>query len=221
MYMKTGANTYQCRDYRPGEDTAIFYLEATVPEELGETVELCSDDGFVMLTQTVADWLRWEVRGTALVLTNLPVPELGIDMETHRAAKLAELSNAGNAAIVAGVDVILPSTGETEHFSLQETDQINLTTALSAVGQGAAGYPYHADGQLCRLYPAADILAISQAAIAHKLYHTTYCNHLLVWARRAETVVELEGITYGAALPPDLEANLAAVLTAAGGVADA
>lgn len=148
-----------------------------------------------------------------------PVPTETID--TLRAAKLAEHSATGNAAIVAGVSVTLPSTGETEHFALHETDQINLTAALTAVEMGAAGYPYHADGQLCRLYPAQDILAISQAAIAHKLYHATYCNHLLVWARRAETAEELAGITYGAELPPDLADNLATVLAAAGGVADA
>lgn len=155
--------------------------------------------------------------GVLAGITPLPIPEPEVDVDALRAAKLADLSAAGNAAIVAGVDVILPSTGETEHFALHETDQINLTAALTAVEQGAAGYPYHADGQLCRLYPAQDILAISQAAIAHKLYHTTYCNHLLVWARRAETAEELAGITYGAELPEDLAANLTAVLAAAGG----
>lgn len=148
-------------------------------------------------------------------------PEPAQTIDTIRTTKLSDLSAAGNAAIVAGVDVTLPSTGEVEHFSLHETDQINLSTAMAAVEQGAAGYPYHADGQLCRLYPAADILAISDAAIRHKLYHTTYCNHLLVWARRAEMVEELEGITYGAELPEDLEANLAAVLAAAGGGSNA
>jgi len=149
------------------------------------------------------------------------VPEPIEDVEALRPLKLSELSNAGNAAIVAGVDVTLPSTEETEHFALEETDQINLSTALTAVERGGAGYPYHANGQLCRMYPAADILMISQAAIQHKLYHTTYCNHLLVWARRAETVEELAGITYGAELPEDLATNMAAVLAAAGGIANA
>lgn len=137
-------------------------------------------------------------------------------LDEIRADKLAELSADCNAAITAGMDV--ETTKGTEHFSLQETDQINLTTALSAVQSGASGYPYHADGQLCRLFTAAEIQAIAVASVRHKLYHTTLCNHLLTWARRAETKEELSGITYSAdGLPEDLAANMAAVLAAAAG----
>ena len=135
-------------------------------------------------------------------------------LDEIRADKLVELSASCNDAITAGMDV--ETTQGTEHFSLQETDQINLTTALSAVQSGAAGYPYHADGQLCRLFTAAEIQAIAAASVRHKLYHTTLCNHLLTWARRAETREELSGITYSAiGLPDDLAANMAAVLAAA------
>ena len=137
-------------------------------------------------------------------------------LDEIRADKLEELSTACSAAITAGMDV--ETTQGTEHFSLQETDQINLTTALSAVQSGAAGYPYHADGQLCRLFTAAEIQAIAVASVKHKLYHTTLCNHLLTWARRAATKEELSGITYSAdGLPDDLAANMAAVLAAAAG----
>ena len=137
-------------------------------------------------------------------------------LDEIRTDKLAELSASCNAAITAGMDV--ETTQGTEHFSLQETDQINLTTALSAVQSGAAGYPYHADGQLCRLFTAAEIQAIAAASVKHKLYHTTLCNHLLTWARRAKTREELSGITYSAdGLPEDLSANMAAVLAAAAG----
>ena len=136
-------------------------------------------------------------------------------LDEIRADKLVELSASCNAAITAGMDV--ETTQGTEHFSLQETDQINLTTALSAVQSGSAGYPYHADGQLCRLFTAEEIQAIAEASVKHKLYHTTLCNHLLTWARRAETKEELSGITYAAdGMPDDLAANMAAVLAAAG-----
>ena len=103
------------------------------------------------------------------------------------------------------------------YISLTAEDQINLSTALAAVEQGAEGYPYHLDGGLCALYPAGAIQAIAQAATAHKLYHTTYYNHLAAWVRRCGTAREVEAITYGADLPEDLAENMAAIIQAAGG----
>lgn len=216
MYIKTNGQTYPCTGWRLGGEEVRYMLAGdALPESLGETVELCRDDGFVLATKTVADYARWEMVGHTLLLTDrpvpMPVPEPEPDMETLRRDKLAELSAACRAAITAGCDATLTS-GVREHYALEETDQINLSTALAAVEQGAEGYPYHADGQLCRVYPAADILAVAQAATEHKLYHTTYCNHLMAWARRAETAEELAEIAYGVQLPADLAANMALVL---------
>lgn len=131
--------------------------------------------------------------------------------DPEREAKEVELSAACNQAITAGMDVT--TTQGTEHFSLQETDQINLTTAYNAVVSGAEQYPYHADGQLCRMFSADEIKSISAASIQHKMYHTTLCNHLLTWARRAETAEELAGITYSANnLPADLAQNMTQIM---------
>lgn len=129
-------------------------------------------------------------------------------------AKISELSTACNTTITAGCDVTL-SDGSTGHISMTDEDQINLMSAMSTVGAGAAGYPYHLDGALCRVYSAADILTMGTAATRHKLYHTTYCNHLLVWVRRCETAAEVEAITYGCDLPEDLAGSLEEVLTSA------
>ena len=132
-----------------------------------------------------------------------------------RTEKLSSLSETCNQTIVAGMDV--ETTEGVEHFSLEETDQINLTTALSAIEQGAKGYPYHADKKLCRMFTAVEIKAIAEKATAHKLYHTTLCNHLLTLARRATTTTELDEITYSAdCLPPDLAENMKKILVAAG-----
>ena len=109
----------------------------------------------------------------------MPLNEIKTDKE-------AELSAACKAAITAGMDV--ETSQGTEHFALQETDQINLTTALSAVQAGVTGYPYHADGALCRMFTAEEIRDIATASIKHKLYHTTLCNHLLMWVRRTAAV---------------------------------
>ena len=140
-----------------------------------------------------------------------------VSLEDKRAAKHAEISAASEAAIYAGMDV--ETTQGTEHFSLTEKDQINLTTAKNAVDKGAAAYPYHADDARCRIFTAEEINAISQASIAHIIYHTTYCNHLFEWIRRADAA-ELAGITYGAQLPDDLAAHMQEILTQAGAVAE-
>ena len=143
-----------------------------------------------------------------------PIDPATLPLDALRTYKHDEVSAASRAAIVAGVDVTVTG-GATEHFALAETDQINLTAAAAACEAGAPAYPYHADGALCKLYPAADIAAIGAAATAHKLYHTTYCNHLFAWIARAEGTEELLGITYGAQLPDDLAANMEQIMQAA------
>ena len=168
--------------------------------------------GFVNITDdgTTVTSCVWDEEAYQAWCAENPAPDA---LEATRSAKEAELSDACNAAIVAGMDVT--TTQGTEHFSLQETDQINLTTAYNAVVSGATHYPYHADGALCRMFTADEIMAISAASIKHKMYHTTLCNHLLTWARRAETEEELDGITYTAdGLPEDLAKNMAQIMAA-------
>lgn len=140
------------------------------------------------------------------------VPFTEIDIETLRKTKLTEINSACTSAIHLGIDV--ETTQGTEHFSLTENDQINLSSVYQ---QARAGYPavlYHADGKLCRMFSADEITAIMTAATMHKTYHTTYCNHLHIWINRCDSVDELQGIFYGSALPDDLQANLDEILGA-------
>ena len=67
----------------------------------------------------------------------------------------------------------------------------------------------------------ADIRAMAWAATAHKLYHTTYYNHLAAWVRRCESAEEVSAITYGAELPEDLAEHMALILNAGEGTANA
>ena len=131
-----------------------------------------------------------------------------------RSNKEKEISDACKSAIEAGLDV--ETTQGTEHFDLTEEDQINLTTALGKIDAGATEHPYHSKRSLCRMFSADEIRTISTAAVSHAIYHQTLCNHLLTWVRRAETVEELNGISYTAeGLPEDLAANMAQILTEA------
>ncbi len=149
------------------------------------------------------------VRDLKLQSSGVTPPRDWGDAEQVRAAKLQEIGLACTAAIYAGVDV-----GDA-HYSLTEHDQTELMAQNAAIAAGARAVPYHADGQLCRMYPAEEFAALAQAATAHVFYHRTYCNHLNAWIRRAE-LPELAGIAYGAELPEDLAEHMEAVLEAAG-----
>ena len=150
------------------------------------------------------------VRSMRLKKLGITPPKDWGDVEQVRAAVRQEIGLSCSAAIYAGVDV-----GQ-RHYSLTEHDQTEIMAQYATVKEGAEAVPYHADGELCRMYPAEEFAALAQAATAHVFCHRTYCNHVNAWIARAD-LAELENITYGAELPEDLAASMAAIMNAAGG----
>ena len=183
-------------------------------EDSVDTSVMQTKAGFVKLTveEEVVTAMIANDKAYQAYLKGLPVPPLA-DVQKD---KLTEINAACDAAITAGCDVTL-SDGTAGHISLTQEDQINLTTAQAAVQGGATGYPYHLDGELSKVFAAADILTMASAATAHILYHTTYCNHLRAWVSRCAAVDDVKGIAYGGALPADLAANMQTIMTAIGG----
>lgn len=152
------------------------------------------------------------VRGLRLKSMGITPPRDWNDVEQVREAVKQEVGAACTAAIYEGITV------DGHHYSLTEHDQTEIMAQFTAVQGGAAAVPYHADGELCRMYPAEEFTALSQAATAHVFSHRTYCNHLNAWIARAD-LEELGRIRYGATLPEDLGAHMAEVVAAAGGKA--
>jgi len=137
--------------------------------------------------------------------------ELDLSLDEIRRDKLAEIAIAAQQIIHKGVEV------DGKNYSLTEHDQIELMAQLAAVQAGAEGVPYHADGELCRIFSAAEFMAVADAAIAHIFFHRTYCNHLNTWIRRSTKKEEITKIIYGADLPKDLATSLAALIATMGG----
>ena len=133
-------------------------------------------------------------------------------IESVRYRKVQEISDACKNTIYSGTDV--ETSYGMQHFSLTLEDQTNISYAYESVKSGTPAFPYHADGEVCKMYSADDIKKISEAVTKFKLYHTTYCNHLNTWIRRATTVDELSSITYGVALPEDLLENFNKIINA-------
>ncbi len=132
-------------------------------------------------------------------------------METLREKKLEEASDACEAAITAGIDVLF-GDGTQEHFSLEVPDQSNIDSIFNAVLLGATAYPYHADGKQCKLYSAADIVTLYTAKQSTITQQTTYNNSLRQWIGRETSLEVLKGISYGVELPEDLKAEVADIL---------
>ena len=147
------------------------------------------------------------VRDMHLANSGVTPPRDWSDVEQVREAKRQEIGLACSAAIYAGIDV-----GES-HYSLTVHDQTEIMAQYATVKEGAAAVPYHADGELCRMYTADEFAALAQAATGHVFYHRTYCNHMNAWIRRAD-LEELPTIVYGAKLPEDLAESMAAILAA-------
>lgn len=128
-------------------------------------------------------------------------------LEELRVAKRQEVAAACNQIIYAGINVTL-SDSSVEHYSLTIEDQLNLFGKLSQISAGAQQLEYHADGQPCRYYTAADMQAIIQAAMQHVSYHTTYCNALNMWIAGCQSTEELGAVFYGADVPAEYRSEV-------------
>lgn len=120
-------------------------------------------------------------------------------VEVIRNAKVAEISAACNAAIVAGFNIELD--GETAHFNLSIEDQSNIANLFRVVELGGTEFPYQADGGVCRIYTAQEIAQIYIAAQTAITTQTTYHNALKAYVQGLDDVEQIAAVQYGMELP--------------------
>ena len=143
-----------------------------------------------------------------------PIPDSIEDpdelLEYIRDSKIKEMSYQCNKTIENGFDI------ETEdgihHYSYALEDQLNLMNLSAAIARGEEQLSYHADGELCRFYTAAEINEIISAGNAWKTYHTTYFNALKAYINSLETIEEISTITYGIELPEEFKTDVLRVI---------
>lgn len=119
--------------------------------------------------------------------------------EVIRSAKIAEISAACNAVIVAGFDLELSE--DTAHFNLDIEDQNNIANLFRVVELGGTEFPYQADGGICRIYSAVEIAQIYIAAQTLITTQTTYHNTLKAYVQSLEETDSIAAVTYGMELP--------------------
>lgn len=125
------------------------------------------------------------------------------ELSTLKNEKTKEMNTQCQNVIYAGIDV--ETSYGLEHFSLGVHDQQNLSTIKTLLANGLEQYPYHADGKSCVIYPAEDLNKLTELAMKHITYHTTYCNMIRTWIARENDCEIIKNITYGGDLPDDLK----------------
>ena len=100
-----------------------------------------------------------------------------ITVDSAKSAKIAEIKQSCEDYIYAGTDVTY-SDGATEHFTYTLADQSNISEMFTAIMAGATEYPYHADGEICKIYTKEQIVTIYGTLSLFKTEATTYHNSL-------------------------------------------
>ena len=154
-----------------------------------------------------------EIEYAQEIYDNTEEPETSEDttsIDFIRSSKIKEMSYQCNKTIENGFDI------ETEdgihHYSYALEDQLNLMNLSAAIARGEEQLSYHADGELCKFYTAAEINEIISAGNAWKTYHTTYFNALKAYINSLETIEEIDAITYGMELPEEFKSDVLRVI---------
>lgn len=114
---------------------------------------------------------RTDIRDKINELDGTTDGEDSTQLTVEKNKKITEMCSASQFTITNGVDY------NEKHFSLNTYDQINLTT-LGALAQQGQSVPYHADGELCTVFTAEEMLGLITVATNWIVYHTTYFNLL-------------------------------------------
>lgn len=130
-----------------------------------------------------------------------------VTLDYLKAQKVKEMSYICNQIIVNGFDITL-SDGEVHHFSLTVQDQLNLITLSAMISAGEQTIPYHADGELCRNFSAADIGLVIKTSTELKVYHTTYYNSLKLYIQSLDDREAIADVYYGMSIPEEYESDV-------------
>ena len=134
--------------------------------------------GFVNITVEEQEGIKYvssiEVNQDALDAFKATLPD---PVDSIKGEKIVEIKKACEEYIYAGTSVTY-SDGTTEHFTYNLADQSNISEMFTAVMAGATEYPYHADGEICKIYTKEQIVAIYGTLSLFKTEATTYHNSL-------------------------------------------
>lgn len=156
------------------------------------TLYLTVDENTVMLSNDNSVYVAPDNTGTdedIIIESHIPT------LTEAKQLKINELSSICNTLIVNGVDIEID--GETEHFSYNDEDQVNIKEIFDLAVQTNVPMYYHADGESCKLYTVEQIIDLYATTTTNKMHHTTYFNQIKLYVNTLETTDEVNAIEYG------------------------
>ena len=123
--------------------------------------------------------------------------------------KIKELSNICENNIVNGIEY------NGEHFAYELADQNNLYNSVQLSLGTNLPVPYHATGNLCRLYSTEELVAIYAAQETNLTHNMTYYNQLKHYVEELMTEDEIKAIYYGQELTGEYLDNYNAMMNQA------
>ena len=134
-----------------------------------------------------------EVNQEALDAYKATLPDPAV---SAKAEKIAEIKKDCEDYIYAGTDVTY-ADDTTEHFTYTLADQSNISEMFTAIMAGATEFPYHADGEICKVYSKAQIVTIYGTLSLFKANITTYHNSLKAQVNAMTDADEINAVKFG------------------------
>ena len=123
--------------------------------------------------------------------------------------KINEISLTSQSMIINGVEF------NGKRYRLNTTDQINMS-ALSAMAQMGNKVPYHADGEICRIFEPEEMIQLAQTATNWIVYHTTYFNLLKHQILEYDNLEDVEKVYYGIKLKEEYQQIINTIVSSGG-----
>ena len=204
QYVQCNDKCYHARWMLPINTNQVVY-------DTAEVIQISKEE-YDILFETIEAGKDIVIEPEQEVIEEEIVTEPDVTIEFVKTSKIAEMNNKCNKTIIAGFDAVL-SDGKVYHFSLTTQDQLNLITLSTMLDSGETAIPYHADGELCRFYSAADIKTILETATQFKTYHVSYFNSLKSYILSLDKIESVRAIVYGISIPPEYQSDVLKVLS--------
>ena len=127
--------------------------------------------------------------------------------------KINEVSLISQTTIINGVEF------GGKQYRLNTTDQINISS-LNMMAQMGNKVPYHADGEVCRIFEPEEMIQLAQKATAWIIYHTTYFNLLKHQILEYTTLKEIEAVYYGMQLKEEYQQVIDTITSIGGDISE-